>query len=232
MSTHQSGLLTEDLDDETVREFLTDHPDFFERHPDILSQLSVRHPQTGSAVSLVEKQVQVLRQRNRKLERQLKSLVDVARQNDKVVERIHQLALKLVRSRTLPGVSVVIEASLREDFGADAARMVLFKRAPDTTDVRGSFIKRVDRDASEMSCFENFFAMSKPRAGRLSSEQCKVLFGELVQMLSAALVPLGANAELGLLAIGSEDAERFNPTMSTEFLARIGDLVAQAVGDG
>src|SRR5690606_7292645 len=86
---------------EDVAEFLGDHPDFFEAHPQLAARLRIPHS-TGEAVSLIEKQVDILRRQNTQLERKLVDLIEVARANDAAVERIHQLVLAVMEAEDLP----------------------------------------------------------------------------------------------------------------------------------
>jgi uncharacterized protein YigA (DUF484 family) len=92
-------------------------------------------------------------------------------------------------------------------------------------------LRIVDSKAGELKMFETLFESGRPRCGQIRDSQRDFLFGaNNIEIGSAALVPLGPQPHFGLLAIGSPDAERFHPAMSTEFLARIGDLVSEAVG--
>ena len=81
-----------------------------------------------------------------------------------------------------------------------------------------------------MQAFATFIQQSRPRCGRIRDVQREFLFpGDAAGIASVAMVPLGRKCEVGILAIGSSDSNRFNPTMSTDFLARIGDLASAAL---
>lgn len=218
--------------EEAVAEYLQRNPDFFERNGNVLARLRVPHERGVSTVSLVERQVLVLREKNQKLEGKLRELVDVARSNDALSDKIHNLARRLIRARGANELLDALEASLREDFGASQWLMVVTRPGlPDLMQVQSGHLRVVDRASPELRMFDTFFESSRPRCGQIRDSQRDYLFGEgTVSIGSAALVPLGANAAFGLLAIGSPDAERFLPTMSTDFLARIGELVSEAVG--
>jgi uncharacterized protein len=230
MSQHPGGAAvgTPPVDtfaDDGVADYLKGHPDFFERHPLLLLSLKLPHRTGGTAISLVERQVSVLRQRNSQLERQFKDLVSVAKENDALVEKIHQLALKAMRAPTLPARLEQLETSLREDFGAERAVLVLFPTAPATA-VREGFVKRLAQDDPDARPYAAFVRAAKPRCGPLRDRQ-KNLFdrdGDLVS--SAAFVPLGSDASLGFLVIGSRDADHFHPGKRMDFLARLGELLA------
>src|SRR5271168_2359961 len=128
MTTSQArGIKHEGLNDASVAEYLQTYPDFFERNSSLLTKLRLPHLRDGGAtVSLVERQVEVLRERNQSLERKLKELVDVARANDSLADRIHRLSQRLIRAHTLLETITAVETSLREDFEAMHSVLVLF----------------------------------------------------------------------------------------------------------
>ncbi len=216
--------------EQAVHDYLADHPDFFERHAALLSRLRLPHA-TGEAVSLVERQVSVLRQRDLKLERQLKELLAVARENDLLAAKIHELSLQLLSATTLDRAVGVIEEAMRLGFSADHAVLVLFAR-PDTADsvTNSRFFRALDRDDDSLGPFTTFLESSAPRCGQVRDAQLDFLFKkDAAEVGSVALVPLGERCSVGFLAIGSADAERYHPGMSIDFLARVGQLVAAAV---
>lgn len=225
------GVETETTTEEAIVDYLQRHPDFFERNSGVLARLKIPHERGVSTVSLVERQVLVLRDKNQKLEGKLRELVGVARSNDVLAERIHRLARRLIRARGAVQILDAMESSLREDFGASHWLMV-YTQTGETELARTNHrhLRVVDHAAPELKTFETFFESARPRCGQIRDAQRDYLFGDgTVAIGSAALVPLGTNASLGLLAIGSPDAERFHPTMSTEFLARIGEMVSEAI---
>jgi uncharacterized protein YigA (DUF484 family) len=233
MTTQQArGLKTEGLTDDAVVQYLQTYPDFFERHSSLLTRLRLPHLRnTGQTVSLVERQVDVLRERNQGLERKLKELIDVARANEVLTEKIHRFARRLIRARSLAETVAAIEASLREDFEVMHAVLVLFR--PEEEDLKplvGPFLRLVRRETADLKMFETFLNAAKPRCGQVRDAQRDYLFGSgNIEIGSVALAPIGQNATLGFLAIGSSDSDRFDPTMSTDFLARVGDHVREAI---
>ena len=231
MSTQRKpDYVEESISEQTVKDYLQQHPDFFERNGALLSSMSVPH-RSGEAVSLVERQVSVLRQKELKLERQLKELIAVARDNDVLAAKIHELTLQLLASRDLATTIAAIEEAMRSGFGADQSILVLFGDPAAFADVdRGRFFRVLEREAAELKPFETFLAGSGPRCGQVRDSQRDFLFpGDADEIGSVALIPLGSKAQLGFLGIGSADADRFHPGMSIDFLARVGDLVAGAL---
>jgi uncharacterized protein YigA (DUF484 family) len=234
MTTSHARGLKHALDDGSVAEYLQVYPDFFERNASLLLKLRLPHVRDGgSTVSLVERQVEVLRERNHALERKLKELVDVGRANDVLAGRIHRMSQRLIGARDLPQTIDAVETSLREDFDAMHSVLVLFLDGARALEPQaGRFLRAADPAAAEMKLFESLLQSGKPRCGQIRDAQRDFLFGkDTVEIGSVALTPLvrtGGGA-VGILAIGASDAERFHPAMSTEFLSRIGELVASAL---
>ncbi len=231
MSTQPEPKYVEDeLSEETVCDYLEAHPDFFERNAHLLGVLRLPH-ETGGTVSLVERQVSMLRQKEIKLERQLRELIDVARDNDVLVAKIHELTMQLLASRDLDSTVSAIEEAMRSGFDADHAVLVHFGDPDNFKDVRASrFFRAVKRDDAALAPFATFLKSSGPRCGQIRDAQRDFLFrGDADDVGSAALIPLGKKAEIGFLAVGSVDANRFHPGMSIDFRSRVGDLVAGAL---
>ncbi len=223
------GLTAMEAEEEAIARYLQHNPDFFERHQALLARLRLPHIRTGSTVSLVERQVEVLREKHAALEQKLADLVSVARSNDIIAEKLHRFTRRLLRSTGSRQAAVEqIEASLREDFDAFHATMVLIGPQPDLTESR--FLRTVPADEPSLKSFETLFNSGKPRCGQARDSQRQFLFGsEADDIASVALVPLGDKGSLGLLALGSPDRDRFHPGMSTEFLARMGDLISDVL---
>lgn len=231
MSTQRKpDFIEESLSDQDVREYLEANPDFFEHHGALLSSLSVPHG-SGEAISLVERQVSVLRQKELKLERQLKDLIEVARSNDTLVAKIHELSLQLLAAKDLNSTIAVIEQAMRSGFGADLSILALFGDPTMFEDIDGGrFFHVIERDSDKLKPFDTFLNGNGPRCGQVRDSQREFLFQtDSDDIGSVALIPLGDNAQIGFLAIGSADADRFHPGMSIDFLARVGDLVARAL---
>jgi uncharacterized protein len=233
MTTSQArGIKHEGLNDTTVAEYLQTYPDFFERNSVLLAKLRLPHLRdVGATVSLVERQVEVLRERNQSLERKLKELVDVARANDALADRIHRLCQRLIRAHGMAETINTVETSLREDFDSMHSVMVLFLEQARTVEgVPGRFLRTAAPADADIKSFETLLQSGKPRCGQVRDAQRDYLFGtDSLEIGSVALTPLGPKGELGILAIGASDAQRFHPAMSTEFLSRIGELVTYAL---
>jgi hypothetical protein len=205
---------------EIVARYLRKYPDFLLKHPEVLEALQLPH-ESGEAVSLIEKQVQQLREQNRSLTRQLNQLVRVATNNEHLIGRLHALTLELMAIAEIDKFFDRLCAALKDEFNADILNISLFDRSikcgPDTP------VYMVRRDDPDLQSVQGKLENGETVCGRFDRTKLDFLFGSRAQWVqSTALVPLGKD---GLLAIGSSDPARFYPGMGTLFL----DLLASVV---
>jgi hypothetical protein len=219
------------LAEEPIGEYLVAHPDFFERHPGVLARLRLPHQRGSAAVSLVERQVLVLREKHEALEHKLHELIENGRANDAIIDRVHRLTRRLLRARDLKSAVAALEAAVREDFGASRWLVLLTDPSlPGLAGFQSAHVRVVARASAELKLLETFFESGRPRSGQIRDSLRDYLFGhDGVQVGSTVLIPLGERGSLGLLAIASHDTERYLPTMSTDYLVRIGEIVTEAL---
>ena len=155
MSTQRKPeFVEEELSDQAVQNYLAAHPDFFERHSGLLSKLTVPHG-SGEAISLVERQVSMLRQKELKMQNQLKELIEDARANDILAAKIHEFSLQLLRTATLSETIKAVETGMRSGFGADQSILVIFADPADFDDIdAGRFFRVIERE-SELVVLRN-----------------------------------------------------------------------------
>lgn len=224
MSDKADSNATPELAIEQVVAFLKQHPEFFSEHPDLLADITVPHA-TGGVVSLVERQVSVLRERNVELRNRLNKLLEVAKENDSLFEKTRQLVLRLVEPQTLNGVVAALFKSLREDFHSEVVTLILFDQ-PDTTLELARGIKLSDT-------MERIPALMKGKraiSGLLRLDELDFLFlDDAARVGSAAVIPLGLETPIGLLAIGATSRDHFRSSMDTLFITHIGDVLARVL---
>ncbi|MEM8546786.1 MAG: DUF484 family protein [Pseudomonadota bacterium] len=210
-----------------VVDYLKQNPELFDRHPRLLQSLTLPH-EAGGTVSLVERQVASLRASELATKRKLNELVGLARRNDALASRIHALALALLETAGLEDTLKTIEEKMRRSFSADEAVLVLFadpERLPALERMR--FLKVLMRDDARLGPFKTFLDRGNPRCGQVRDTQRDFLFGQDNEEIgSVALVPLANGHDIGFIAIGSHNADHFNPAMSVDFLQRIGQLIS------
>ena len=231
-SKHAQELAAAAIDEQAIGQYLQQHPDLFDRHPQLLTRLRLVHPRTGTTVSLIERQVEVLREKQAASEQKLAEFVRVARANDVLADKIHRFTRRLVRTSTRAQALAQVEAGLREDF--DAYHAVLVLPAPGgaaaAAEPASHFLRLLAAADPMLRSFESLFSSGRPRCGQVRDSQRDFLFGnEATAIASVALIPLVAMSPPGLLAIGSPDRDHFHPGMSTEFLSRMAELIADAL---
>lgn len=200
----------------TVAAYLRGHPDFFERHSDILTHLRVPHA-SGGVVSLIEHQVGVLRKQLDTERGRLAHLISRAREYESQSMRLHGLVLQLIPAADKEQLDAALQDALCKEFSAVAVTLKLFPLA-------GS--QDADPDPLTAS-FQDFLERKHALCGPLDEGKSQVLFGPTgEEVKSAALVPIRADGQSGVLAIGAADAERFRPEMGTDLLDRLGEIVS------
>ena len=215
------------LPEAEVADFLKARPDFFARYPDLLETIEVAH-RAGSAVSLIEKQVDILRDKNQKLEDKLARLLDAARENEKRADHVHKLARTLLRAPSLAGAIAGLRQCMREDFGIDEVFVGINAKHYKRHDIDG--LIPLEAEGRIALGFVDFFRTRLVECGPLAEPKAKLLFPKSDPMpQSAAIVPLEREKHLGMLAFGSRDPERFQPRQGKMFLEMTAELVAAAI---
>jgi uncharacterized protein YigA (DUF484 family) len=207
---------------EEVAQFLRMHPDFFAQHPKLLESIYVPHPHGGRAIPLTERQLVTLRDKARQLEGKLSELIQFGEDNDAISERVHRLSLALLGSHDFGAVANAINFHLREDFAVPHVELRVWDQGHAEGGAVPASVDPALRDQATN--------LGAPFCGPATSNAFASLFGEAKDHVrSIAVIPLGATKVIGLLALGSEDAQRFYADMGTLYLRRIGELTAGAL---
>lgn len=207
-----------------VMEYLKSHPEIFEEQAEFFHQVEIAHPYSGRTISLAERQMINLREKNRLLEHRLGELLGVGEQNDALGARMHQLTVALVGANRLDQMVGIILKSLAEDFAVPQARVRLWGEGAANlgheacTPVSAELIKEIS-------------GMNHPFTGSTRTGEVTAWFGgNGDEMASMALVPLRFEGQtLGLLAMASDEADRFVAGMGTLYIERLGDVIAAAL---
>jgi uncharacterized protein YigA (DUF484 family) len=216
------------LNEADITTYLQQHPEFFQQHTEFLEKQQITHQNIGSATSLIERQVAVLRDKNTHLENQLDGLLRAARSNEQIMVRLQHLTLELLRAEDLETMIEVCQDVLRSDFNADYISIRLIKKQKETS--RGQKnLHFINTSNASLKQFDNLFINGRPICGTLSNKQQKFLFSRQIDKVkSTALLPLQTTKKIGILALGSEDKDRFHPGMGTVFISHLGDLISNA----
>jgi uncharacterized protein YigA (DUF484 family) len=206
-----------------IARYLQDNPKFFEDYGDLLAQLYIPHPHGGRAISITERQILTLREKARQLEGKLAELIRFGEENDAIGEKVHRMAVALAGARDIEAVLRALYAHLGEDLAVPHVALRLWG-------VPGQAERAEFAEVSEQT---RIFAAGLPHpfCGANAGFEAVSWFGESSEHVrSVALVALRREAEtVGLLALGSEDVQRFYPEMGTLYLARIGEMAAAAL---
>jgi uncharacterized protein YigA (DUF484 family) len=213
--------------EEEIATWLRANPDFFQRHGELLATLRLPHA-SGGAVSLLERQIEVLREKVHTSDARLAELVSIARANEALDGKIHQFTRRLMRAPTRRALLTQIEAGFREVFEVTQTVLLLFKADPSVADLR--FVRPVAPNDASLAGFETLLSSGRPRCGQIRDSQREFIFGtDAGNVGSVALVPLAGEVPFGLLVLGSHQRDHFHPGMGTEFLAQLGELIGDAL---
>lgn len=211
-------------DDETrVIDYLQAHPEVLMAYPEIFSTLSIPH-NSGAAISLVERQLKLLRDEKRVLKTKIEELVAIARENEELNQRFHRLSLELMNTDQLHDVLALVQDQVQTFFYTD---FVCFRFLPGVN-VAGNLLDglMLSADNTAVAAVKSWMRARKPICGRQDEKVNNELFGINMRIGSSALIPLYHTRNLGLLCLGSNSPDRFNQVMGTIFLQQLGELVS------
>ena len=206
-----------------VADYLQKHQDFFHDHLDLLEHLSIPHP-SGVAVSLIAKQLEILRNKHRVQEQQLTELINIAKSNELTLSRLHQLTLALLEVNTFPETFTTLDHLLGEYFDCDFIELRLIRPCP--IDKLAHWF--ISPDSEDVKAFMKELGCRQPKCARPTLVQARILFADAaLEVNSCALVPLNlADDSQGILAIASREAGRFHYSMGQLFLNQIGEILS------
>ncbi len=210
-----------DPTEKMVREFLRDNPSFLDKNTDILETLVLPH-NSGKAVSLVERQVGVLRDRNKEMRSRLDNMLQTAHDNDLLFEKTKRLVLNLLEAKTLGALVEAVYDSLGKDYGIEFYSLTLLgddKKLPRTMARIASMDKANERVGTLLGA-------NRAVCGILREDEMVFLFGERGhQVGSVAAVPLRYDSLYGILAVGNSDPNFYKSSMGTLFLSYIAEIL-------
>jgi len=225
MSSQDHKVVDTEFEHEMVR-YLRDHPAFFEEHQDVLAGMILSH-ESGSAVSLIERQVQILREQKDGQKRKLQNLISAAQNNEKLNNNVNALILALLDASSLNDVLSITEERIRADFEADA---IVIKLLASGDDVLKEHAELTAWQQPALVIGEKVMTAREPMCGSFNSEQMQALFDD-ADIQSAGIVPLVKDKNskncYGIIAIGSYDPQRFRADMGTLFLSLLGQVLTR-----
>lgn len=210
-----------------IAQYLCKHPQFFEEYADILADIQVPHPHGGRAIPISERQIIALRDKNRILQEKLSELIRFGEENSALTEKMHRLALVLLRSAHLNDLLGGLHFNLREDFSIPHMALRVWNLASDASDDRP--LPELSKTGTDIHILAE--SLLHPYCGAHVLDEIKGWFGEDgFRLRSFAIVTLRARSTIiGLMVMGSEDPQRFYPEMGTIYLAQLSELVSAAL---
>lgn len=207
-----------------VLEYLQQNPDFFALNPDALTNLKVPHPTTGRTVSLIERQVSVLRERNTELRHKLNGLLSNARDNDRLFQHTKRLVLALLECNELGDLIDALYYSFDKEFGVQFTQLILVGEQTRLSNAK--FVTQ--KQLSE--CLGGQLKSNRSCIGNLPADIKRFLFAERAQQIgSCAISVLSYGNPLGVIAIGHKDPAYYHTHSGDVFLNHITDVVARIV---
>ena len=207
---------------EDVARYLKDHPEFFETYADMIGDISIPHPHGGRAIPISERQIISLREKNKILEAKLRELVEYGEENDVIGERVHRAALAVIKPANLETLLQVLYYNLREDFTVPHVAIRLWSEWDHPP------LPEFGHSSHEVRVFAE--SLNQPYCSHKPMFETAEWFGEAGSLLkSYAYITLRTDKVFGLLALASEDAQRFYPEMGTLYLKRLGELMSTSL---
>jgi len=207
-----------------VAQYLLGNPQFFEEHADLMSRIMIPHPHGGRTISITERQMLSLREKNKQLEGKMGELLQFGEENDTISEKMHRLGVAMIAVATFPALLHTLNFHLRDDFAIPHVALRLWQR-PENADELPEFAD-VSHDLLEFA-----ETLSQPYCGSTSGFETSSWFGDASKHVrSQALIAMrNGGGSIGLIALGSEDPQRFYSGMGTLYLERLGEMASAAL---
>ncbi len=207
-----------------IADYLKNNPGFFEQYADLMATIFVPHPHGGHTVSLAERQMLTLRDKNRATEGKLAELIAFGEENDQISEKMHRLSVALVAAETFQAVIHLLNFHLRDDFAVPHVALRLWDK-PEGIENLPEFAVV----SEELQVFAE--TLARPYCGSTAGFGSNSWFGEhAAHIRSQALIALRTGGgTIGMIALGSEEAQRFYADMGTLYLERLGEMVSAAL---
>ena len=213
------------VDIKEVRSFLRNHPDFFDNNSDILETMVIHH-KTDGAVSIVERHLQKLQEKNKLLNEKLNHLIENADQNQNIFESVMTFSLKMLNAHDLKSFLDVLSNSFKNDFKLEFYSLILFNESRSVDHPIVASTSRIEFEEK----IPRLMSFNEPIGGQFSSEDFHALFNHSDQINnSVAICKIGQEIPLGFLAIGSSDHSLYHESDSRYFLSHLSNLISQSL---
>jgi uncharacterized protein YigA (DUF484 family) len=211
--------------EQLVRDYLAHNPYFFEQNPDIFEAINISHD-SGKAISLVERQVNLIRERNKELSTQIEYILSAAKENEVLMEKTKRLVLNLVQATDLNTLIKALNVSLKSDFSTEFFSLTLIDNGLISSNTSANIVSKTDAE-------ENIGAIitaKKAVCGIRNPKEIALLFDTQADSIGSVIaLPLKNNVTFGILALGHSDSDFYSNNIGTVFIDYIGDLLNQLI---
>lgn len=213
------------ITEQDIADFLLNTPDFFERHADLLASVQLNSGHGKRAVSLQERQAEMLREKIKVLERGLMDMIRYGNENVQISDKLQRWTRKLLLATQARDLPELLLSNVKDEFLVPQVAIKVWD--VDAVYADEAFATGVSSDVKAFTS-----SLTVPYVGLNSRFEAASWLDNASQALSVALIPLRASGQaeaFGLLVLASPDAQRFNASMGTDFLERIGDIGSAAL---
>lgn len=213
------------ITEDDIAQFLVNTPDFFERHADVLASVQLTSPHGQRAVSLQERQVEMLREKLRHLELKAADMIRHGQENVAIAHRLQRWTLGLLRATEAADLPALVAHGIEDDFQVPQAAIQVWGVAEAWADA--PFAQGSSADARAFA-----HSLTLPYCGSNPGLEASQWLRDPAAAASLALLPLRVRAEapaFGLLVLASHDPQRFTTHMGTDFLVSIAELASAAL---
>ncbi len=206
-----------------IAEYLILNPNFFKENPEVLNSIEIIH-ESGAAVSLIQKQVELLRSNYNSTTDKLMELLGIAKNNEDIFILTKELILSLINASSIEEIVALIEKSFVADFGAKKSKVLFF-----TESSKNLPKGRVKNPAEARNILGNLLKPGKIFCGEVNKKVAKFIFNQKTGVKEIALVPLNSSSLLGLIALGSDQPGKYSDNKDSLFLDFIAEVVSKLI---
>ena len=210
------------IDPKQVEEFLILNPDFLKTNSHILNAIEIIH-ETGGAVSLIQRQVEMLRKNYDSTSENLIKLIKIAEENEKIFEKTKTLILDLILSKTLTEIVSKTEETFLKDFSSDFCKLIFFKKNSNLPKGRIIDPKEAHKIIGKKYNAADIFC------GPMNEKESSFIFGKSSGAKDCALVPIRNSECPGMLALGSKEEEKYSKENDTLFLEFVSESLSRLI---
>ena len=219
------------VDVQEVRKYLLEHPDFFQKNSEVLSELILKHD-TGAATSLLERQIQTLRKKNNDLEKNMLNLLRLAHDNEELQKKSQRIALRLLEIENDEHTLKVITGLLTDEFSSLEIHM-LFNQWPESINMPDE--NKISDEDMSLHVYRSLLmdndsecVFIEPLSEQFFAKQCGIQSAVAVPLkhVEAGTPSNDKQDNFGILMLGSIDEKRFNEGMGTLFLDYLAGLLS------